>query len=450
MHVIRYGQPHLPGFTIVKQLGKGSYGTVFKVKRVSDGNSYALKMVDLSTMNQRQREDSVNEIRIMASITSPFIIKFHEATIQDHRLFIVTDYAKLGDLSNLIARRKLKRRPFKEDVIWRFMLQVLEGLRVLHDRGIVHRDLKSANILLSAPDLFKIGDLGISTVLQQRQLAKTQIGTPMYLAPEVWKKRPYNSKCDIWSLGVLLYEMATFTYPFNARNARDLSVKVCNSKPPPMRVDYSRDLTRVIQLMLTHNPVQRPSVHELLSMQCVQAKMHLITPFIEAVKHSEAHLLDTIRVPRNLQLVNLPKPRYSNDDEMVPLEERLHLKGRIASQTKLSLASTRELQMIVDNDCWSPTKPDQLIRVRETEKERAPEPVKPKVSTKAQHAKQDPLQVIRHYQIQPNYRPKPPAPDRGDVRRNPRQGRITPPEERPGEARAPRMRARNRQPLVIW
>ena len=445
---MRYGQPQVPGFTIIKQLGKGSYGTVYKVKRVSDGNSYALKMVDLTSMNQRQREEAVNEIRIMASITSPFIIGFHEATIQDHKLCIVTDYAKLGDLSNLIARRKLKRRPFKEDVIWRFMLQVLEGLRVLHDRGIVHRDLKSANILLSAPDLFKIGDLGISTVLQQRQLAKTQIGTPMYLAPEVWKKRPYNSKCDIWSLGVLLYEMATFTYPFNARNARDLSVKVCSSKAPPMKVDYSRDLTRVIQLMLTHNPVQRPSVHELLAMPCIQEKMSLIQPFIDAVKHSEARLLDTIRVPRNLQLVNLPKPRYSYEDEMAPLDERVHVKGKVCP-TKLSLASTRELQMIVDNDCWSPNKPNQLIR--EKEKEPAREPVKPRVVSKAKQVKQDPLQVIRHYQIQPNYRPKPPAPaQKGDARRNPRQGRITPPEERPGEHRAPRMRARNRQPLVIW
>ena len=126
----------------------------------------------------------------------------------------------------------------------------------------------------------------------------------------------------------------------------------------------------------------------------------------------------------------------------------MHVKGKVC-QTKLSLASTRELQMIVDNDCWSPNKPNQLIR--EKEKEPAREPVKPRVVSKAKQVKQDPLQVIRHYQIQPNYRPKPPAPSqKGDARRNPRQGRITPPEERPGEHRAPRMRARNRQPLVIW
>ena len=434
----RVPQPHLPGFTIIKQLGKGSYGTVFKVRRVSDGNCYALKTVDLSALNQRQREDAVNEIRIMASVTSPFIVKFHEATIHDHRLFIVTEYAKLGDLSNLISRRRTKRRPLKEDTIWTFMLQALEGLRVLHDRGIVHRDLKSANMLLSAPDLFKIGDLGISTVLQQRQLAKTQIGTPMYLAPEIWKKRPYNSKCDIWSLGVLLYEMATFTYPFNARSTRDLSLKVCNAKPPPIAGSYSRDLTRVIMLMLTPNPVQRPSVRELLGMPCVQAKMSLITPFLDAVKHSEACLLDTIRVPRNLDLVNFPEPRYSKDDELLPLEQRMHVKGRIAVQGRLSLASTRELQLIMDNDCWSPTRKEEPARARERP---VPEPVKPKV--------QDAMRVCHHFKLEPSYRPKPPEERRVDAR-NPRQGRVTPPEERGREQRAPRLRARCRQPLVIW
>ena len=147
---------HLPGFTIIKQLGQGSYGTVYKVKRISDNQNYALKVVDLSQLNQHQREDSVNEIRIMASVISPFIVSFHEATIQDKRLFIVTEYCKLGDLSRAINRRKLKHRPFKEETIWRFLLQILEGLRVLHERGIVHRDLKSANILISSPDMFKI------------------------------------------------------------------------------------------------------------------------------------------------------------------------------------------------------------------------------------------------------------------------------------------------------
>ena len=474
---------HLPGFTILKQLGQGSYGTVYKVRRQSDNQNYALKVVDLSQLNQHQREDSVNEIRIMASVVSPFIVGFHEATIQDKRLFLVTEYAKLGDLSKAINRRKLKHRPFKEETIWRFLLQTLEGLRVLHERGIVHRDLKSANILLSAPDLFKIGDLGISTVLQQRKLAKTQIGTPMYLAPEIWKKKPYNTKCDIWSLGVLLYEMATFSYPYNARNARDLSVKVCSTKAPHIPSSYSRELSNVIQTMLVHNPAQRPSVEGILSMPAVQKRIYLIKPFLAAVQHSEANLLQTIKVPRNLQLVNLPPSRYDNGvaNECLPLEQRVFLKGKMAEQTRVDLASTRELLLIADLDCWTPTRPtrdnrrildDSEFTLAHPERSKSVErksskfksnnrPMQANRSNKANHE----LHIhnicnnfnsnynnnkgkfdIEIHQV--NFVPRPPA--QHPPQPNPRQGRITPPVDKPGENRAPRARARYRKPLIIW
>lgn len=354
----------LPGFTVVKQLGQGSYGTVYKVVRQSDNKPYALKCVEMGQLNQRQKEDSVNEIRIMASVSSPFIIAFHEASVIGRRLNIVSEYAKLGDLAHCIIRRKQKKRPFKEDFIWRFFLQMLEGLRVLHDRGIVHRDLKSANILLSAPDLFKIGDLGISTVLSQRQLAKTQIGTPMYLAPEIWRHKPYNSKCDIWSLGVLLYEMATFQYPYNARNARDLSVKVCSLKPPRIS-NYSKELVTIINRMLSHSPSQRPSARDLLNNPVVKSKMYLIAHFLPAAESAHANLLETIKVPRNLQSLNLPRPQYENEDVgLAPMEERLHIKNErmINPKAKVNLCSTRDLQKIVDLDCWSPVKAPRTLR----------------------------------------------------------------------------------------
>lgn len=466
----------LPGFTIIKQLGQGSYGTVYKVKRQSDGKSYALKVVDMSSLNQRQREDSVNEIRIMASVQSPFIIRFHEASVINKKLYLITEYAKLGDLSHAISRRKLKRKPFKEDAIWRFMLQTLEGLQVLHDRGIVHRDLKSANILLSAPDLFKVGDLGISTVLQQRQLCKTQIGTPMYLAPEIWKKKPYNAKCDIWSLGVLLYEMATFNYPFNARNARELSVKVCSAKPPRLTNPYSNDLQTVITSMLNQNPALRPTVKDLLNCRAVQSRMNLIEAFKPAVDHSEAHLLETIKVPRNLQMINLPEPRYQKgvDEDLVPLQQRLHIKGKMAEQTRIDLASTRELLMIADNDCWSPNK-NANLECRENMIEQPIMPAQPLIAAqkpaiqiitrpidhvKAQNQRERSSrqsqrnQQPSQQQAQPpekvdnvNYRPKPPS---ARAAPNPRAGRVTPPPDQP-DSKAPRAsRFRYRKPLIIW
>jgi NIMA (never in mitosis gene a)-related kinase len=162
---------NLAGFVEEKLLGKGTYGQVYKAKRLTDGISYAVKVVNLNALNHREIEDSVNEIRLMASFTSPFIIRFYEAFCDKKRLCIVTEYSRLGDLAHVIHRRKQQRRPFQEEDIWRFFIQMLEGLKVLHSRGVLHRDLKSANILLSAPDFIKIADLGVSTVLHATVLA---------------------------------------------------------------------------------------------------------------------------------------------------------------------------------------------------------------------------------------------------------------------------------------
>jgi serine/threonine protein kinase len=132
----------------------------------------------------RKIDDAVNEIHIMVSFASPFIIGFYEAFCYQKRLCIVSEYAQLGDLWNMIDRHRRKSQPLPETTIWRFLLQILDGLRVLHSSDVVHRDLKSANILISAPDFLKIGDLGISTVLRTHQLARTQIGTLLYIAAE--------------------------------------------------------------------------------------------------------------------------------------------------------------------------------------------------------------------------------------------------------------------------
>ncbi|OHT11014.1 AGC family protein kinase [Tritrichomonas foetus] len=350
---------NLKGFTEIKQIGHGSYGSVFKARRHSDNVAYAVKAVNLNHFNQKEIQDSLNEIRLMASFTSPFIIRFYEAFCDNKRLCIVTEYARLGDLAHLIERRKRKNKPFTEDQIWCYFLQMLEGLNVLHSSGVIHRDLKSANILISAPDLIKIGDLGISTVLQTTQLAKTQIGTPLYLAPEVWKKRPYNQKCDIWSLGVLLYEMMTFSYPFPGRSNSDIAHRVCRGNYTIPQGKYSNDLVSVLRRLLQVNPVVRPSVKDLLNMQVIKNRLPMLDPFIEEENlMMNEKLLDTIKVPQNLRNVNLPMPTYNKKADIIkPIEQRLHMKKGVPLKKEIHLVNSPEMQMITDYDWWAPTKP---------------------------------------------------------------------------------------------
>ena len=212
---------------------------------------------------------------------------------------------------------------------------------------------------MSAPDLIKIADLGVSTVLHVRQLARTQIGTPLYLAPEIWKNRPYDQKCDMWSLGVLLYEMMTFTYPFTGRTQRDIAQRTCAGYFPQPR-GYSSELTSILRRLLQVNPLLRPSVDELLNTQSVKKRMELISCCLDdnaAEGHDSGRLLSTIKVPRNMRNVNLPNPSYGKKANIVkPLEQRMHLKQGAPLRKQLSQISSPELKMICDRDWWSPNK----------------------------------------------------------------------------------------------
>jgi NIMA (never in mitosis gene a)-related kinase len=292
----------------------------------------------------------------MASFACPFIILFYEAFCDQKRLYVVTEYARLGDLAHLIERRKQKRRPLQEEDIWRYMIQLLQGLKALHASGVVHRDLKSANILIAAPDLIKIADLGISTVLHTTQLARTQIVTPFYIAPEVWRHRPYDHRCDIWSLGVILYEMMTFTYPFNARSTAELAQRICIGRYF-IPHGYSSDLIGLLRRLLQVNPSQRPTAAELLSLQCIQARANLEIPCVDQEPiEEETDLLSPIRVPVNFRNVHLPTAAYNKRVAIVkPIEQRLHVKKGIPIRKDMNLISSPELQLITDFDWWSPT-----------------------------------------------------------------------------------------------
>jgi NIMA (never in mitosis gene a)-related kinase len=342
---------NVKGFLELKSLGSGTYGAVYKARRDVDGKRYAVKVVNLSPLSHREIEDSVNEIRIMASFTSPFIVRFYEALCDNKRLCIVTEYCRLGDLAHLIERKKKKQKHFKEDVIWCYLLQLLEGLRVLHSWGIVHRDLKAANIL--------IADLGVSTVLRTSELARTQIGTPLYLAPEVWKKRPYDQKCDMWALGVLVYQMMTFTFPFIARSNSELAHRVCLGRYSLPEEEYSGELLSIVRRLLQVSPSQRPTVDELMNLQCIRSRMHFLNVITDGDDGLQGdQLLSTIRVPANMKNVNLPNPAYGKKPDIVkPIDQRMHMKKGVPMHRDLPLFSSPELQMVADLDWWSPNRP---------------------------------------------------------------------------------------------
>lgn len=128
----------------------------------------------------------------------------------------------------------------------------------LHDKKILHRDLKCANIFINKEGTYKLGDLNISKILKT-DFAKTQTGTPYYTSPEVWKVKPYGIKSDIWSLGCVIYEMATLKPPFVANDIPGLYKKICSGCYQRIPMEYSNDLFCVISSLLKLNPKERPT-----------------------------------------------------------------------------------------------------------------------------------------------------------------------------------------------
>lgn len=224
----------------------------------------------------------MNEIRILASINSPYIVSYKEAFLnsQDNSLVIILEYCGGGDLKSKIdyVKKKGSGYYFDEEIIWTYTIFMLKGLKELHQRKIYHRDIKCANIFLSKDHkTLKLGDLNVAKVAKGSGFASTQAGTPYYASPEVWRDQPYDGRCDIWSLGCVVYEMTALVPPFVAKDVKSLSKKVISGFYEGVNPRYSRDIITVIDKCLQVEPKDRVTSQDLLSTSEIQSRMHYDT-----------------------------------------------------------------------------------------------------------------------------------------------------------------------------
>lgn len=157
-------------FQIIKKLGDGAYSSVFKAKRIADGSIYALKQVKMLNLTEKERENALNEVRILASIDEPNVISYKEAFIDEasNCLCLVMEFADNGDLYQKICNYQKRETYIKEKKIWYVFIQIVRGLRAFHVRKILHRDMKSANIFLFKDMQTKLGDLNVSKIIKAK------------------------------------------------------------------------------------------------------------------------------------------------------------------------------------------------------------------------------------------------------------------------------------------
>lgn len=183
-----------------------------------------MKKMKIMGFNEKELSNCLNEVRILASIEDPHVVSYKDSFYDEvtKSFCIVTEYLDGGDIAHYIGNKKSSRGSVDEKFIWKVAYHALKGLSALHKQKILHRDIKSANIFMNKDQkMIKLGDMNVS-VVSSNGMAKTQTGTPYYASPEVWNEKPYSSKCDIWSLGCVLYEMTSFKPPFISSDMKNL------------------------------------------------------------------------------------------------------------------------------------------------------------------------------------------------------------------------------------
>ncbi|KAF7550922.1 hypothetical protein G7046_g7858 [Stylonectria norvegica] len=296
-------------FNIGSEIGKGSFAQVYLGWHKETKAAVAVKSVELARLSGKLRDNLYSEITILKTLRHPHIVALHDCAESLTHINLIMEYCELGDLSLFIKKReKLLTHPATHDmarkypsgpgantglhevVIRHFLKQLTSALEFLRKKNYVHRDVKPQNLLLLPSQAFrrhqnlpvlqasedsmipiaglaslpmlKLADFGFARVLPSTSLADTLCGSPLYMAPEILRYERYDAKADLWSVGTVLYEMATGKPPFRARNHVELLRKIEAAEDVirfPRDVTITADLKAIIRALLKRSPVERLS-----------------------------------------------------------------------------------------------------------------------------------------------------------------------------------------------
>lgn len=256
-------------YQIIEEIGSGSYSQVYKVIHLTSNAYFAMKKIDISKLTIKQKQYTATEVKILKQITHPHIIKFEKSFQEGNHLYIILELAKGGNLQSKLNVMKQNNEKFELITIWKYTYQIISGLSILHQHNIAHRDIKASNILIMNENTLKIGDFNIGKVIEN-EILYTQIGTPAMMSPEIWNGEPYDLKTDIWSLGCVVYQLATLKPPFIAQNLPSLYSKIVNCQYEKVK-KYPARFNKLLKSLLEKDPNLRPSCEDLLKLKCFSA-----------------------------------------------------------------------------------------------------------------------------------------------------------------------------------
>ncbi|XP_048009525.1 serine/threonine-protein kinase Nek11 isoform X1 [Megalobrama amblycephala] len=337
-------------YIIQQRLGKGSFGTVYLVKdtkAVAADKLKVLKEIPVGDLKPNETVHAIQEAQLLSQLNHPAILKFYTSFLERDAFCIITEYCEDKDLDCKLEELKRTGRTLSEPQVCEWLCQLLLGVHYIHQRRILHRDLKAKNIFLRK-NIVKIGDFGVSCLLMGScDLATTFTGTPYYMSPEALSHRGYDSKSDIWSLGCILYEMCCLVHAFEGQNFLAVVLKIVEGPTPSLPETYSQQLNSLMQSML-----EKDSSHRISAADALRSRF--IEESLQSMKHKFFSLTlrdksmggerDASQILRALQKkVHLQTLRERSEVQKMSPRERMRLRKLQAADEK-----ARKMKKIVE------------------------------------------------------------------------------------------------------
>ncbi|KAJ6078667.1 hypothetical protein N7467_008420 [Penicillium canescens] len=282
-------------------IGGGSFGKVYKGVDRRTGESVAIKIIDVENAED-EVDDIIKEIAILSELKSPYVTKYHGSYLKGSNLWIIMEFCSGGSCHGL-----LRPGVIHEEYIAIILRELLRGLDYLHTDQKLHRDIKAANVLLSASGQVKLADFGVSGQLSATMTKKnTFVGTPFWMAPEVIKQSGYDYKADIWSLGITAIELACGDPPYADIHPMKVLFLIPKNPPPTLNGNFSKLFKQFVELCLRRDPKERPSAKELLE-----------HPFVKRAKRT-TYLTELIERAERWQITH----RGQGEDDDYDYDER--------------------------------------------------------------------------------------------------------------------------------
>ena len=260
-HVDKNACP-LKGYKIIKHVGAGMQADVYQVISLKNRKLYAMKVNKDKNLNSK-------EVQCLKKLNSPTIIHLYESQILNGKEYMILEYAERGTLYERVKQYSKTNQKFSQTQILDWITEIIIGLYSLHKKDIMHRDIKSDNLFLCNNDVVKIGDLGQAS---NESKCKSFVGTFFYRAPECQDFGEYKKEIDIWSAGVVLYELIMLVRPFEGIEQKEVQKRIENIDYKPLPEDTDPKLKKLLEYTLTYQE-SRATAAQLLSLEFIKARI---------------------------------------------------------------------------------------------------------------------------------------------------------------------------------